>query len=206
MVRSPDMTIARTVLLVTGALAFSAPVAARQAPVEKQIAAAVLPLSHELRDGATVWGYRHRGGELEVLRWGDNGFVCESDVPGDARYQVRCFEAGLTQFIRRRDELNAAGIQGDARWEIMEAEMKAGMLELRSGSIEMALKGRVNPSTGVPDSLTATHYIYLPFATPESTGLSATDGRDGRPFLMDPGHLDAHLHVPGPTHPFPKAG
>jgi hypothetical protein len=174
---------------------------AGQAPVEEQIAAAVRPLSPELRDGATVFGYRH-GNELEVLRWGSNGFVCESDPPGDARYQVRCFEAALTPFMRRRDELNAAGIQGDARLEVMMAEVKAGMLDLPSGSIEMALKGRINESTGVPDSLSLTHYIYLPFATAESTGLSTTDGRDGKPYLMDPGHLDAHLHVPGPARPF----
>jgi hypothetical protein len=174
---------------------------AGQAPVEEQIAAAVRPLSHELRDGATVFGYRH-GNELEVLRWGSNGFVCDSDAPGDARYQVRCFEAALTPFMRRRDELNDAGIQGDAGLEVMAAEVEAGILDLPSGSIEMALKGRINEATGVPDSLSLTHYIYLPFATAESTGLSTTDGRDGKPYLMDPGHLDAHLHVPGPARPF----
>lgn len=201
MIRSGIAGIARTALLVFAGLVAGTSAAAMQMSVEEQIAAAVLPLGREHRDEATVFGYRD-GSHLEVLRWGSNGFVCESDRPGDARYQVRCFDAALTRFIRRRDELNAAGIQGEARWELMDAEVKTGILELPSGSIEVSLKGRINASTGVADSLTITHYIYLPFATPESTGLSTTDGGDGKPYLMDPGHLDAHMHVPGPTRPF----
>ncbi len=201
MIRSGITGIAQTALLVSAALVADTSAAATQMSVEEQIVAAVRPLGHEHRDEATVFGYRD-GLYLEVLRWGSNGFVCESDRPGDTRYQVQCFDAALTQFIRRRDELNAAGIQGEARWELMDTEVVTGILELPSGSIAVVLKGRINESTGVPDSLTMTHYIYLPFATPESTGLSTTDGGDGKPYLMDPGHLDAHMHVPGPTRPF----
>lgn len=174
---------------------------AMQLTVEEQLAAAVIPLGHADRNDATVFGYRN-GTDLEVLRWGSNDLVCESDRPGDASYQVRCSNAGLRQYLLRSDELNAAGIQGDARREVLMAELEAGMLRLPSGSVEVALKGRVNSETGLPDSLTETHYIYLPFATTESTGLSTDDSGNGQPFLMDAGKIDAHIHVPGTTRPF----
>ena len=39
--------------------------------------------------------------------------------------------------------------------------------------------------------------IYMPFATPESTGLQAKGTEGGDPWLMDAGTTSAHIMLPG---------
>ena len=63
---------------VLAALVLAAPIAAAAQtlpPVAEQMTAAVLPLTADLRAGATIMGYKTKG-KLETLRPGTNGMIC----------------------------------------------------------------------------------------------------------------------------------
>ncbi len=175
--------------------------AAQTKPVDRQIMEAVNPLAEGDRDGATVLGYRN-GETLEVIRQGTNHFVCLADPPGDQRFQVSCYHRDLDPFMARGRELRLAGMETAEVRQTRSSEVEAGTLKIPHGASMYSLFGSVNPQTGQPDSVSMLQVIYLPFARPESTGLSS-QRRGNAPFLMDPGQHRAHLMIPGGTRKFP---
>jgi hypothetical protein len=192
-------------VLIGGSLAvvasFPGAAAAQAKPVDQQIMEAVNPLAEGDRDGATVMGYRE-GETLEVIRQGTNHFVCLADPPGDEQFQVSCYHRDLEPFMARGRELRLAG-KGMAEVRQMRAsEIEAGTLKIPYGASMYSLFGSVNPETGRPDSVSMLQVIYLPYASPESTGLSS-QRRGNAPFLMDPGQHRAHLMIPAGTRKFP---
>ena len=52
-----------------------------------------------------------------------------------------------------------------------------------------------NPTTGNMDNAKYRYVIYIPYATPESTGLLTRPRNPGDPWLMDPGTHRAHIMV-----------
>jgi hypothetical protein len=170
-------------------------------PAEEQIAAAVQAAPEEMRAGAAVLGYNAEG-KLVELRKGTNELICLADDPKDAaRFSAACYHKDLEPFMARGRELAAQGIKGNDRndkyrWkEIRDGKLKMPkeprMLYVLSGKGYDAATGRVLESS-------LRWVIYVPYATEQSTGLSAKPKR-GEPWLMDAGTPGAHIMISPPA-------
>lgn len=167
------------------------------APPSDQIASAVLAAPKEWRSDATVLGYNTKG-ELVTLRKGGNDFVCLADDPTDKTFSVACYHKDLEPFMARGRELSAQGVKGKARHEMRWKEIREGKLSMPkdaralyvlTGSGFDAAKGEVTDAY-------LRYVVYVPNATPESTGLSTKSGPG--PWLMYPGTPGAHIMISPP--------
>ena len=171
-----------------------------QSSVADQTSAAVTPLPEASRDGATVLGYR--GETLEVIREGTNDFICLADAPGNETFQVACYHKNLDPFMARGRALRAEGkTTGEIR-ATRAAEIEAGTLGIPDRAMLMQLFGQIDEATGVPDSVTPLHVMYLPFATAEDTGLPIRPGAG--PWLMEAGGYRAHMMLSGTPRKFER--
>ena len=162
-----------------------------------QIASAVLAAPKERRSGATVLGYNSKA-EVVTLRKGSNDLICLADDPRDKSFSVACYHKDLEPFMARGRALAAQGMTGSARHEARWKEVQAGkvpmprearMLYVLTGSGYDAAKGEVTKAY-------LRWVVYVPYATPESTGLSTTPGP--APWLMYPGTPGAHIMISPP--------
>lgn len=161
-----------------------------------QIASAILAAPKERRGDATVLGYNEKG-DVVTLRKGTNDMVCLADDPADKAFSLACYHKDLEPFMARGRELakNTKGKERhEARWkEVVDGKVpmprEARMLYVLTGSGFDAAKGEV-----VDQYLR--WVVYVPFATPESTGLSITPGT--APWLMYPGTAGAHIMISPP--------
>ncbi len=167
------------------------------APPADQIASAILAAPKERRSAATVLGYNAKG-EVVTLRKGTNDLICLADDPRDKTFSVACYHKDLEPFMARGRELLAQGVKGMQRHEMRAKEVQEGkvpmprearMLYVLTGSGYDAAKGEV-----IDPYLR--WVVYVPFATPESTGLSTTSGPG--PWLMYPGTAGAHIMISPP--------
>lgn len=168
----------------------------------EQIAAAVLPLPPELRAGATVLGYR-QSGTLVELRRGSNGMVCLALYAMREDFHVACYQDGLEPFMARGRALRAQGVRGAEVDSIRFREIKAGTLPMPAyGTLYSITTKRANfdPATVTVKDAGLLAVVYIPGATPESTGLSARPRADG-PWLMFPGTPKAHIMMVGTMSP-----
>ncbi len=167
-------------------------------PADQQIAAAVLPLPTEMRAGATVMGYKEPG-KLVVLREGKNGMHCLALYVTRPDFHVACYHKGLEPLMARGRELRAQGVTGAKVDSVRFAEIKSGKLKMPAqGSLYTitAAKEAFNAATNVVTGAGVLTVLYIPGATPESTGISATPRADG-PWLMFPGTPKAHVMIAG---------
>ena len=163
-----------------------------------QIAAAVLAAPQELREGAAVLGYNAQG-ELVRLREGKNDLICLANDPSKTSFSVACYHRDLEPYMARGRELLAQKITGKERNEIRWKEVAESKLPLpREPRTLYVLTGSGFDSTsGKVTDAYLRWVIYLPFATPESTGLS-TKPADNAPWLMYPGTAGAHIMINPP--------
>lgn len=168
-------------------------------PAAEQIAAAILPLPNEMRPGAKILGYK-TGTKLEVLRDGNNGMTCLALYVHRRDFHVACYHNGLEPFMARGRELREQGVTGDQVDTVRFAEIKSGKLKMPPHGSLYSLTG---PKTGwdaaalkVTGARPLTVF-YMPFATPESTGLTAAPPQGGGPWLMMPGTPKAHVMMVG---------
>jgi hypothetical protein len=187
------------VLIVMTVLAQSAAPAAGTPPPDAQIAAAILAAPAERRVAATVLGYDAKGA-LVTLRQGTNDLICLADNPKVAAFSAACYHQDLEPFMARGRELTAQGVTDDnvrsqTRWK----EIEAGTLAMpRAPRTLYVLTGKgFDASTGQVIDPYRRWVIYVPFATPESTGLSAK-AAPGAPWLMNPGTAGAHIMISPP--------
>ena len=186
-------------LALVPALASAAPAQsaapAKAPPAAQQIAAAVLPLPKEFRDGATVMGYGEDG-KLSTLRAGRGDMVCLADDPSAPRFHVACYHKGLEPFMARGRALRASGVTGAQVDSVRFAEIRSGKLALpRTPSSLYSLtstEGTFDPATGTIAKASPLHVIYIPNATAETTGLSTTPSEKVA-WLMFPGTPKAHI-------------
>ncbi len=173
----------------------SALFAAEVPPPATQIAAAVLAAPADLRDGAAVLGYNAQG-QLVKLREGKNELICIANDPGKTSFSVACYHKDLEPFMARGRELLAQKITGQQRNQIRWKEVTEGKLALpRAPRTLYVLTGSAfDPTTGTVTDPYRRWVIYLPFATPESTGLS-TKPSENAPWLMFPGTAGAHIMI-----------
>ena len=160
-----------------------------------QIAQAVLPLPKDLRDGATVLGYAPDG-KFTSLRAGSGSMVCLANNPSVDRWHVACYHKSLEPFMARGRELRTQGVQGPRVDTVRFREAKEGTLKLPT---EPALlysltgpKDSYDAATASAPKASPLFVVYMPYATSETTGLSAQPQR-GSPWVMFPGTPKAHI-------------
>jgi hypothetical protein len=178
--------------------AAAAPAAASLPTVEQQIAAAVLAMPKELRDSATVMGYR-TAGKLETLRKGSNGMICLALFAMQKEFHVACYQDGMEPFMARGRELLAQGVTGPQVDSVRFREVRAGKLKLPKQAMMYQLFGTDsswNAATGKVTGAQELLVLYMPFATAATTGLSAVPSRTG-PWIMFPGTPKAHMMLSG---------
>ena len=142
-------------------------------------------------------GYDAKG-ELVTLRKGNNDLICLADDPADKAFSVACYHKDLEPFMARGRELTAQGVKGKERHEMRWKEVDAGkvaipkeprLLYVLTGSGYDAAAGEVRDSY-------LRWVVYVPYATPQSTGLTTTPGPG--PWLMYPGTAGAHIMINPP--------
>ena len=180
-------------------LVFASIGAAAEVPsAEVQIAGAVLAAPAELRDGAAVLGYDAQGGRVSI-RAGTNELICLATDPAKTTFNVACYHKDLEPFMARGRELLAQRVTGAKRNEIRFKEVEDGKLAMpREPRTLYVLTGTsFDGASGKVTDPYLRWVIYVPFATPQSTGLS-TKASEGAPWLMSPGTAGAHIMINPP--------
>ncbi len=165
-------------------------------PAAQQIALAVLPLPQEFRADATVLGYSAEG-KLVTLRAGTGPMTCLADDPKNEKgFHVACYHKSMEPFMARGRSLRASGVTGAQVDSVRFKEVKAGKLKMPKQAALWSLSGdatSVNLEAGtVGAEVHALYVVYMPYATPASTGLPAAPGK-GAPWVMFPGTPKAHI-------------
>ena len=149
-------------------------------PEAQQVTAAVLPLPAGLREGAGVMGYR-TAGRLEVLRPARNGMQCLADDPADDRFHVACYATSMEPFMARGRALRASGTSGTQVDTVRFAEVRRGTLRMPTAPASLysltGPKGDFDPATGTAPRSKPLFVLYMPNATPATTGLPAVPAR-----------------------------
>jgi hypothetical protein len=188
-------TVALTLLVASRATAQSS--AHTVDSPARQIAAAVSPLPKPLRSGATVLGY-DSAGRLATLRTGTNDLVCLADDPRGKRFHVACYYKALEPFMARGRALRTH-LSADSADSVRAREIRAGQLAMPRQPTALyqyvAPRDSVDLASGKVRGATFLYLVYMPFATPETTGLSAVPLTDGGPWLMYPGKPWAHIMI-----------
>lgn len=162
--------------------------------VDDQIAQAVLPLPEDLQAGATVVTYDPATGVRKLLRHGTNSLECEPKNPADGF--TRCY-SNLT--VPRREleaKLRAEKKSNKEIQDAVEAAIKAGTIKTPPFG---TMSYRLSSNDGVIKRLWV---MSVPYATPESIGVSTVSQRDGAlkgqglPWLMLAGTAGAHVMIP----------
>lgn len=163
-----------------------------------QISGAVLAAPAELRDGAAVLGFDGKGGRVQ-LREGKNEMICLASDPVKPTFESDCYHKDLEPFMARGRELLTQNVTGAKRNEIRNKEVEEGKLPMsREPRTLYVLTGSsFDAATGKVVNSYLRWVIYVPFATPQTTGLS-TKGTDGAPWLMSAGTAAAHIMINPP--------
>jgi hypothetical protein len=171
-------------------------------PQSESIAAAVLPLPEALRNGA---GVVRLDADLQplTLRKSTNGMVCITDKPGDATFDVRCYQESFIPVVYRAFQLGYS-VSG----EKVEAEIKAGKLQITNqptaGYRCLGPIDGYDPATNSVDSkIECWQSIHFPFRTAGEIGLPdeaevPANLRLMIPYVMASGKYWAHVMIRHP--------
>jgi hypothetical protein len=186
----------RTILfsgfIALGSLFLTAPASAASA--EEEIAQAVQPLPEELRADATVVHYDPATGARVVLREGKSSIECEPVNPKDGF--IRCYNKVT---VPRREMEAKLRAEKKTDKEIQEAVQAA----IKSGALKTPPFGTMSYRLATKDGVIKKLWVMsVPYATPESIGVSTKSQRDaalkgkGLPWLMLAGTAGAHVMIP----------
>ncbi|MEP2773173.1 MAG: hypothetical protein ABJH05_13565 [Fulvivirga sp.] len=168
---------------------------------EAQLAMAVQAAPEDKRDGATVYGYDENG-ELVLLKEGTNELICLSDDPNSKGLNIACYHQDLEAFMARGRELKAEGKSRSEIFDIREEEAKSGALKMPENPSTLHVlsgpDGLYNADSMRVENANYRYVVYIPFATPESTGLPIRPMVPGGPWIMDPGTHKAHIMITPP--------
>jgi hypothetical protein len=185
-------------IVLSLAAAVSLAIAADVPPPQTQIAGAILAAPAELREGAAVLGYNAEG-VLTKLREGKNEMICLASDPAKPAFNVACYHKDLEPFMARGRELAAQKMTNAKRSEIRFKEIEDGKLPMSKEprTLYVLTGTSFDAATGKVQDSYLRWVIYVPFATPQSTGLS-TKGSDSAPWLMGAGTAGAHIMINPP--------
>ena len=185
-------------LLFSALLIPSLSSAAGPPPAKEQIAATLLAAPEDRRAEAAVLGY-NRQGALVTLREGTNDLICLADDPKKEKFSAACYHKDLEPFMARGRELIAQGITGQKRNDIRWKEIGDGTLAMsRAARALYVLNGTAyDAAAGKVTERYLRWVLYVPYATPESTGLS-TERSPSAPWLMSSGTAGAHIMINPP--------
>lgn len=169
------------------------------APPADQIASSILAAPKERRAAATVLGYNEKG-EVVTLRKGTNDLICLATDPKEKQFSVACYHKDLEPFMARGRELATQGAKGKDRHEQRWKEVQDGKVPMpREARMLYVLTGKgFDSAKGEIIESYLRWVVYVPYATPESTGLSTAPGAPGAPWLMYPGTPGAHIMINPP--------
>jgi hypothetical protein len=185
-------------ILLSSVLLASTLAAADVPSAEVQINAAVLAAPADLREGAAVLGYNPQG-ELVKLREAKNELICLASDPNKTAFSAACYHRDLEPYMARGRELVAQKLTGPKRNEARWKEVADGKLTMpREPRTLYVLTGSgFDAASGKVTDAYLRWVIYVPFATPETTGLT-TKASDSAPWLMYPGTAGAHIMINPP--------
>ena len=166
---------------------------------EVQIAGALLAAPEGMRDQASVWGYDQKGQWVE-LKAGSNDMICTADDYQREGFNAASYHRDLHSFMLRGRELRAEGIKGQELFDRREQEVRDGALKMPEQPTTLHILTGASFST---DSMQVVdpyyrYVVYIPYATPESTGLPPKPRAPGEPWIMDPGTHRAHIMITPP--------
>lgn len=166
-------------------------------PAAQQISLAVLAAPKPMRDAATVLGY-NSDGKLVTLRRGSGSLVCLAANPVENLFHVSCYHKSLEPFMARGREVRATlGEKRGVVDSVRGAEIRAGTLKMPQRAILyqlFAARDSVDAVGGRLKSPSSLSVVYIPYATTETTGISASPS-PGTPWLMFPGEPWAHIMI-----------
>lgn len=183
-----------TLMAVSASIAMAADVPS----AEVQIAGAVLAAPAEMREGAAVLGFDAQGKRVQI-RAGKNELICLATDPSKPTFEVDCYHKDLEPFMARGRELLAQKVTGPKRNEIRFKEVEEGKLSMpkEPRTLYVLTGTSFDATTGKVEKPYLRWVIYVPFATPQSTGLS-TKASESAPWLMSAGTAGAHIMISPP--------
>ena len=187
----------RSLIVIAFLLVTAAAYPADIMSAEAQIASSIQAAPEDRRAEAGVLGYDSNG-KLGVLRKGTNDLLCLADNPADDNFSVACYHEDLEPFMARGRELAAEGYKGKKRHEVRWKEVDDGKVPMpREARMLYVLTG--SGYDAASDTIADRYLrwvVYVPYATTETTGLTATPGNE--PWLMYPGTAGAHIMISPP--------
>lgn len=184
-------------LLPSALLLVSSLHAATVPPAAEQIAGAVQAAPKDRRDGAEVLGYSPEG-KMITLRKGTNDLICLADNPNQENFEVDCYHKDLEPFMARGREMAAQGVKGMDRHKLRWKEVDDGKLSIpKQPRMLYVMTGKgFDAATGQVTESYLRWVVYVPYATPETTGLTTKSGTE--PWIMYPGTAGAHIMISPP--------
>jgi hypothetical protein len=168
---------------------------------DARVKLAVMAAPTPLQDGAAVYSISEKG-DVVVIRAGKNELICLADDPKQPGLNVSCYQKDLEPFMARGRQLKAEGKNFQEIFDIREKEVKAGKLKMPKDPATLYVytspEGQFNTETGEITKGYLRYVIYIPFATPESTGLPLSPAAPGMPWIMDAGTHRAHIMINPP--------
>lgn len=164
---------------------------------EALIATSLMAAPEESRANCKVIGY-NMAGEFVTLREGTNEFIVLADDPKKNGFNAACYHKDLEPFMARGRALRAEGKSAEEVFNIREAEMKSGELEIATGltlHIYYGSKAMYDPETFEVEDAQLRYVVYMPWATAASTGLPETPLASNHPWIMNPGTHRAHIMI-----------
>ena len=168
-----------------------------------EIASAVLPLPEAMRSGA---GVVRLDADLHpvVLRKSTNGMVCIAEKPGNATFDVRCYQESFIPVVYRAFQLGYS-VSGAK----VEAEIKAGKLQITNqptaGYRCLGPSSGYDPGTNsVRAPIRCWQSIHFPFHTAAEIGLPdetevPAEQQSMIPYMMASGSYWAHVMIEHPA-------
>lgn len=192
----------KNILSLALSILLAFPVFAQAIPSKEiQIQTALMAAPEEKRAGAMVYGYDAKG-EWIVLRKGTNEMVCLTDDPKSPGFNTSCYHSDLEPFMERGRKLKNEGKTAQQIFDIREAEAKSRKLKMpKNGATLFSLTAEAadyNSASGEVKNTYLRYVVYIPWGTPETTGLPLKAYAPGMPWIMDPGTHRAHIMINPP--------
>lgn len=160
---------------------------------KKMLANALKAVPKGKRDSATVLGHTG-GGPMDTLQSGSNEFICLADDPEQEGFSAACYHNELEAFMRMGRRLERQGKSRKEKFKARKKAVESGRIQMPDKSTLYVMSGEYDKDGNVVNSYTR-YVVYIPFATPENTGLPKKAHTKGGPWIMNAGTHKAHIMV-----------